>query len=203
VRRAPSPEGARRPIFTVFLVVGLGNPGPKYARNRHNVGFMVVERLAGSEPFRDKLKGRFARTRLAGEDAVLLEPLTFMNLSGESVQAAMQFFKVPLERVLVVHDELDLPFETVRLKKGGGAAGHNGLKSIIQHCGGPDFLRLRVGIGRPERGAVQGHVLSDFSSDEGARLPDVLEDAARAVNAVLEVGVSAAMNRVNARKQTD
>ena len=195
----------------MFLFVGLGNPGPKYAANRHNVGFMVVERLAGAEPFREKLpfrvqlQGRFAKVRLAGEDVVLLEPLTFMNDSGESVQAAMACFEVPLERVLVVHDELDLPFETVRLKRGGGAAGHNGLKSIIQHCGGPDFLRLRVGIGRPERGAVYQHVLSDFSSDpssdEGARLPDVLEDATRAAKAVIEVGISAAMNEVNARNR--
>lgn len=183
----------------MFLVAGLGNPGPKYAKNRHNVGFMVVERLAGPGPWREKYKGRFARVRLGGEDVVLLEPLTFMNLSGESVQAAMQFFKVPPDRLLVVHDELDLPFGTVRLKKGGGVAGHNGLKSIVQHCGGPGFARLRVGIGRPERGAVESHVLSDFSSEEGAALEDVLNDATRAVEAVLAEGLSAAMNAVNAR----
>lgn len=187
----------------MYLVVGLGNPGPQYAKNRHNVGFMAVDRLAeaGGESFRDKFKGRWCKVRVAGGEAVLLEPLTFMNLSGESVQPAMRFFKVELARVLVVHDELDLPFGTVRLKKGGGAAGHNGLRSIIQHCGGPDFLRVRVGIGRPLRGGVQGHVLSDFTKSEGAELDDVLTDTTRAVEAVIADGIQAAMNRVNVRNK--
>lgn len=185
----------------MHLIVGLGNPGPKYAGHRHNVGFMVADRLGGpGAAWREKLKGRFAKVRVGGEDAVLLEPLTYMNLSGESVQEAMRFFKVPLERVLVVHDELDLPFGTLRLKRGGGAAGHNGLKSIIQHCGGPDFVRLRIGIGRPERGPVQKWVLSDFSSEEGAALEDVLNDATRAVTAVLADGLPEAMKAVNTRR---
>ncbi len=185
----------------MFLVVGLGNPGPKYAANRHNVGFMLTERLAADsgEGFRDKFKGRYCKVRLGGDDVALLQPMTFMNLSGESVQPAMRFFKVELEEVLVVHDELDLPFGTLRLKRGGGAAGHNGLKSIIQHCGGPDFLRLRVGIGRPLRGSPQSHVLGDFTKSEGAELEDVLSDATRAVEAVVRDGVQAAMNRVNVR----
>ena len=187
----------------MHLVVGLGNPGLEYAKNRHNVGFMVVERLGGADPWREKWKSRFARVRVGGEGVVLLEPLTFMNRSGEAVQPAMRFFDVPLERVLVVHDELDLPFGTLRLKKGGGVAGHNGLKSVVQHCGGPDFARLRIGIGRPARGAVEKHVLSDFSSEEGAALEDVLHDAARAVTAVMTEGLSAAMNAVNARAKTE
>lgn len=190
----------------MHLVAGLGNPGPKYAGHRHNVGFMVAERLADRSGapgavWRDKWKARHLKVRLGGEDVVLLEPLTFMNLSGEAVQPAMRFFQVPLERVIVVHDELDLPFGTLRLKKGGGAAGHNGLKSIVQHCGGPDFVRLRVGIGRPPHGAVEKWVLSDFSSEEGAALEDVLNDATRAVEAVVSEGISAAMNVVNARNR--
>lgn len=185
----------------MHLVVGLGNPGPEHARNRHNVGFMVVERLAESagERLREKLQGRFAKTRLAGEPVVLLEPLTYMNHSGESVQRAMRFFDVPLERVLVVHDELDLALGTLRLKRGGGVAGHNGLASVVKHCGGPDFMRLRVGIGRPEQGTVRRHVLSDFSSGEGATLEDVLTQATRAVEAVVADGIDAAMNALHAR----
>lgn len=187
----------------MYLVVGLGNPGPKYAKNRHNVGFMAVDRLAeaAGESFRDKFKGRWCKVRLPGSDAVLLEPLTYMNVSGESVQPAMRFFKVELPNVIVVHDELDLPFGTVRLKKGGGAAGHNGLRSIIQHCGGPDFLRVRVGIGRPTHGKVEAHVLSDFSKSESAELDDVLTDTTRAVEAVVADGIKAAMNRINARNK--
>lgn len=188
----------------MHLVVGLGNPGPRYARNRHNVGFMVVDRLAGeaNAAFREKFKGRYATVRLGGEPVVLVKPSTYMNLSGESVQPAMRFFDVPASRLLVVHDELDLPFGTVRLKKGGGAAGHNGLRSIIQHCG-PDFLRLRVGIGRPAQGTVESWVLSDFDASEGAALPDVLSDATRAVEAVVVRGISAAMNTFNVRTQSN
>jgi PTH1 family peptidyl-tRNA hydrolase len=186
----------------MHLVVGLGNPGPKYARNRHNVGFMVVDRLAGGEELKEKFRARYAKVRIGREEAVLLEPLTYMNLSGESVQAAMRFFKVDLEHVLVVHDELDLPFGTLRLKKGGGAAGHNGLRSIIQHCGGPDFLRLRIGIGRPTRGTVESYVLSDFDPTEGAALGDVLKDAVRAVELAVQDGVAQAMNAFNVRPRS-
>lgn len=183
----------------MHLVVGLGNPGPKYAKNRHNVGFMVVDRLAaalGAE-LRDKHRGRAAKVRMGGDDVVLLEPLTYMNLSGESVQEAMRFYKVPLASVLVVHDELDLPFGTLRLKQGGGAAGHNGLKSIIACCGGPDFARLRIGIGRPPQGSPSGWVLGDFDSTESAQLSDVLQLAPPRVEAVIADGIASAMNRFN------
>ena len=139
----------------MHLVAGLGNPGPKYAGNRHNVGFMVVDELArrwGAPSFRSKCKGELTKVAVGGQDVVLLKPMTYMNRSGESVQAAMQFFKVPVGHVACIHDELDLELGVVRLKVGGGTAGHNGLRSVIQHCGSPDFLRCRVGIGRPERG---------------------------------------------------
>ncbi len=187
----------------MHLVVGLGNPGPKYAKNRHNVGFMVVDRLAAAAgvELREKHRGRAAKARLREHDVVLLEPLTYMNRSGESVREAMQFYKVPLASVIVVHDELDLPFGTLRLKQGGGAAGHNGLKSIIQHCGGPDFVRLRIGIGRPPHGNTHGWVLGDFEPSESTALPDVLDLAPRAVEAVIVEGISAAMNTFNARPE--
>ncbi len=182
----------------MHLVVGLGNPGKRYAKNRHNVGFRVVDRLAGDTALRPAWSGRAARVRLGGDEVVLLTPLTYMNLSGESVGEAVRALELPLSKVLVVHDELDLPFGTLRLKSGGGAAGHNGLKSIIAACGA-DFTRLRIGVGRPPEGSVADWVLSDFDEDESARLEVVLQDAARAVEAVVAEGPSAAMNTVNAR----
>ena len=184
----------------MFLVVGLGNPGPKYAATRHNVGFMVVERLRqhhGLAPFKEKFKGVYSRGALRGHEVVLLEPMTYMNLSGTSVQPAMQFFKVDLSGLIVIHDELDLPFGAVRLKWDGGLAGHKGLKSIAASCGGQAFGRVRVGIGRPQVGSVEQHVLSNFSSDEGTQLENVLGSAAAALEDALEFGFSAAMNRHN------
>ncbi|MCB9599631.1 MAG: aminoacyl-tRNA hydrolase [Sandaracinus sp.] len=183
----------------MHLVVGLGNPGPKYAGNRHNVGFHVVERLADGVSFVDKHKGRLAKVELVGRPVQLLMPQTFMNLSGESVQKVLQFFSIPADRLVVVHDELDLAFEDVRIKVGGGLAGHNGLRSIAQHCGGPGFVRVRVGIGRPPVGPVDRFVLSDFSADERARIPDVLDRAATMVRAIVEHGAAKAMNDLHAR----
>ena len=181
----------------MHLVVGLGNPGPKYSGNRHNVGFMVVDRLAArwaAPAFRDKFKAETTKGLLRQGDVVLLKPQTFMNLSGESVQPAMTFYKVPLERVLCVHDELDLAFGVVRIKVGGGTAGHNGLKSMVQRCGGNGFVRVRVGIGRPSA-RTESHVLSDFDASERAELGDVVERACDMVEAALLEGATAAMNR--------
>lgn len=187
----------------MHLVAGLGNPGPKYAKNRHNVGFMVIDRLAAAAgvELRARHRGRAAKIRLGGRDALLLEPLTYMNRSGESVREAMQLYQVPLASLIVVHDELDLPFGTVRLKQGGGAAGHNGLASIVEGCGGPDFVRLRIGIGRPPHGSVHDWVLGDFDPIESASLPDVLQLAPRALEAVIAEGISAAMNTFNVRAE--
>lgn len=185
----------------MWLLVGLGNPGAGYAGNRHNVGFMVMDLLARqvhAAAFREKFSGALSRASVSNEDVALLKPLTFMNLSGESAQKALHFFKLESSQMIVVHDELDLPFGEVRLKVGGGTAGHNGLKSLVQHCG-PEFVRLRVGIGRPAAGRVEGHVLSDFSGDERISISDVLERAAFALTLVLEKGVAEAMNRVNSR----
>lgn len=182
----------------MHLVVGLGNPGPKYAGNRHNVGFMLVDRVAdahGLGPFRDKFKGSFVRGRVAGDELVLLKPATFMNLSGESAGPAATFFKVERPDIVAVHDELDLPFGTVRIKVGGGTAGHNGLKSLVAHTGGNDFVRIRIGIGRPRGGPVERWVLTDFSSDERAALDSVLERASAALEDVLVHGAQAAMAR--------
>lgn len=191
----------------MHLVVGLGNPGKKYERNRHNVGFMVVERLAsahGLGDFKEKFSGVWAKGELSSDGSrhpvALLKPLTFMNLSGDSVQPAAAFLKVAPSSVIVVHDELDLPWRDVRLKVGGGHAGHNGLRSIIGRLGTPEFTRVRVGVGRPPpgfKGDVADYVLQDFDAMERAELPDVVERACAAVEKVVALGAPAAMNAVN------
>lgn len=185
----------------MWLVVGLGNPGAQYSKNRHNVGFMLIDRLVDrwkAPALKDKFQGRFTRGTISGEEFVLLTPLTYMNLSGESVRKAMDFFKVPIANVLVVHDEMDVPFREVRVKVGGGAAGHNGLKSIIQH-GTADFVRLRIGVGRPPRGSAEDWVLGNFDVSESAELPDVLHAAALAAETVVLKGAAAAQNSVNTK----
>jgi len=191
----------------MLLVVGLGNPEPKYAQNRHNVGFMAVDELASltrAEAFRKKFSGEIARTTLGGVDAVLLKPLTYMNLSGDAVQPCAAFFKVAPAAVIVVHDELDLPFGEVRLKLGGGHAGHNGVRSVIARLGTPEFGRVRVGIGRPPesfKGDVADWVLQDFSSAERSDLPNSLRAAAQSVLDIAARGFRAAMNARNTRQK--
>ncbi|MBU0552470.1 aminoacyl-tRNA hydrolase [Myxococcota bacterium] len=182
------------------LIVGLGNPGPRYAGHRHNVGFRVVERLAEEARLslsKQKFKGVYTTGQIARRDVALLQPQTFMNLSGQSVSAARGFFNVELEDILVIHDELDLPFGAVRLKVGGGHAGHNGLRSLVKELGSRDFVRLRVGIGRPAHGDVADYVLSDFSAEERPWLPELIERAAKAVALSLVQGPLMAMNTVN------
>lgn len=189
----------------MLLVVGLGNPGRQYSANRHNVGFMVVDELAGAcrvDGFRSKFNGELAKGELGGEEVVLLKPQTFMNDSGRSVQGAIAFYKPKIDRVIVIHDELDLPFGTVRLKVGGGHAGHNGLRSIMACIGTGEFGRVRFGIGRPPpgfRGEVADYVLSNFDSSERAELPDLLKKAGTTVLEVATRGLAAAMNVHNVR----
>jgi PTH1 family peptidyl-tRNA hydrolase len=183
----------------MYLIAGLGNPGSKYAKHRHNAGFMVLDRFAlahGAPAFRERFSGSFAKLRIGEQDVGLLRPATYMNLSGRSVQAALHFFKLELSSLVVVHDELDLPFGSMRIKRGGGSAGHNGVTSIIEACGSPEFCRVRVGIGRQGSGGAD-YVLSDFSTDQGAELPDVLESASAAVTDIVTRGVQAAMNLHN------
>jgi peptidyl-tRNA hydrolase, PTH1 family len=192
----------------VFLVVGLGNPGREYENSRHNVGFVVadeVKRLHGWPDFKPKFSGLWTRGSLEGHEVVLLKPQTYMNLSGTSVQPAAAFFKVPPEQIVVAHDEIDLPWRDVRLKMGGGHAGNNGIRSIIQSLGTPDFLRVRVGIGKPPagfRGDGADWVLSNFDGVERAELTEVVARAADAIRRVAEVGPAAAMNLVNTRTST-
>ena len=166
------------------LFVGLGNPGAKYQGNRHNIGFMVLDEIArrhGFAPWRRRFQGETSEGTLGGERVILLKPMTFMNESGLSVQDAASFFKISLGDIAAFHDELELPFAKVRVKVGGGIAGHNGLRSITAHLGN-DYKRVRIGIGKPDlKELVPGHVLGDFAKREWAwveALCDVIADNA-------------------------
>jgi PTH1 family peptidyl-tRNA hydrolase len=191
--------------FTGWLVVGLGNPDREYAGTRHNAGFLVVDLLARRWNARDWLSrfhGKFTQAEPpgAGGTVLMLEPQTYMNLSGKSVQGAMAFYRVPPARTLVIHDDMDLEFGMLRLKVGGGSAGHRGLESISAAVG-PDYLRLRFGIGRPERADAVDHVLSRFSPAERAEMELHLEKAADMVEAALREGPQAAMNAHHKRRK--
>jgi PTH1 family peptidyl-tRNA hydrolase len=185
-----------------LLVAGLGNPGREYSGNRHNIGFMVADELARRHVgrFRDKFSGRLAELRLEGKRAALLKPETYMNESGRSIGAALRFFKLAPAKLIVVHDEVDLEPGRLQLRLGGGLAGHNGLRSIAQALGTKDFLRLRVGVGRPGRGdrrAVADFVLSDFESE--VDLGEIVARAADAVELLAGEGPEAAQARFNER----
>jgi len=173
-----------------WLIAGLGNPGPKYERTRHNAGFWFVDELNRRHDLRlkdeRKLKGRAARMKLDGFDVVVLTPDTFMNESGQSLRAAADFYKVPVDRVLVAYDDLDLPPGTVRLKKGGGHGGHNGLRSIFQHLGSPDFRRMRIGIGHPgQAGQVLPWVLGRARPEEEKAIIEAIDRAADVLPQIL------------------
>lgn len=184
------------------LIVGLGNPGKQYENTRHNVGWMVVDAIAAAHGFPAwgaKFKGMASKGKIDGEDVVLLKPLTYMNLSGESVRPALDFYKGKPGGVVVVHDELDIAFGALRAKIGGGDAGHNGLKSITQHLGTPDYARVRFGIGRPERkDMVSDYVLHPFGKAERAVVDEVCLNLAKFAGSVLADPV-AAVAKLNIR----
>jgi PTH1 family peptidyl-tRNA hydrolase len=175
----------------VQLWVGLGNPEPGMARQRHNIGFMAIDRIAhrhGFSPWRQRFRGVVAEGSIGGEKILALKPLTYMNASGESVQAAAAFFKLPPESIAAFHDELDLIPGKIRVKRGGGAAGHNGLRSMDRMLGSPEYLRVRLGIGHPgEKARVLGWVLGDFSKDDALWLGPALDAVADAA-ALLAAG---------------
>lgn len=182
------------------MVVGLGNPGREYAVTRHNVGFMAIDLLFERHGPASKSERRGAwqaEIRLSDEGVVLVKPLTFMNLSGEAVAALVRSYRLGLADLLVVSDDMDLPFGRLRLRERGSAGGHNGLKSIFERLGSQEVSRLRIGVGRPAQGDAIDHVLSQFSGDERHSLPAVLARAADAVEEVIREGVEATMNRVN------
>lgn len=185
-----------------LLVAGLGNPGREYERHRHNVGFMVVDELARRHggSFRGKFSGAIAQVRLGDARVALLEPQTYMNESGRSVQAALRFFRLPPGLLLVVSDEVDLETGRLQVRLGGGLAGHNGLRSVAAQLGTHEFMRLRVGVGRPERGdprPIADYVLAPFAPADD--VPAIVSRAADAVEAVAGEGLEAAQARFNER----
>jgi PTH1 family peptidyl-tRNA hydrolase len=186
-----------------LLVAGLGNPGREYARNRHNVGWLVVDELAQRHggAWKAKFNGKLAEVRIDGHKVALLKPETYMNESGRAIRSAMQFFKLEPDAVLVVHDESDLPLGRLQARRGGGLAGHNGLRSVARHLGTPDFLRLRVGVGRPERGdprPLADYVLSDFAAHDDPER--VVAEAADAVELLDAEGLDVAQRVINGKR---
>ncbi len=190
---------------TPFLVVGLGNPGPRYARTRHNAGFMVIDEFAHKHGLRfSKGQGNseVARGTVAGTPVILVKPLTFMNESGMAVGAVSRFYRVPIARILIVYDEIALPLGTIRLREKGSSAGHNGIKSIIHHLGTQNFARLRVGVDQPSPGRHTqiDWVLGRFTGDEQVVMDETILRALEAIEAVLRGGIERAMNLYNAKE---
>jgi PTH1 family peptidyl-tRNA hydrolase len=185
----------------VKLVAGLGNPGSKYAMTRHNIGFMVADLLAARHSIsigKEKKRSETGKGMIVGTPVVLTKPLTFMNLSGETVGPLAAYLDIIVEDIIVIHDDLDLDFGRIKIKTGGGHGGHNGLKSLISHLSSREFVRIRVGIGKPPAGGdVSSYVLNQFSAEEKKELNNVIELAADAVEAVISEGVARAMNNFN------
>lgn len=183
------------------LIAGLGNPGIKYARNRHNVGFMLLDKLARAEHKtfeRQRFNAQLLEVNLAGERVLLVKPQTYMNLSGSAVGKLAAFYRIPRAEVMVVYDDLDLPLGKIRLRANGSSGGHHGMESIINHLGGNDIPRLRIGIGRPDPTQDIGHVLGNFHDDETSTLDDVLARAENAIRVWVSDGITKAMNEFNA-----
>lgn len=194
------PEKAAGPVE--WIIVGLGNPGQQYSETRHNAGWQLLDTIVRRRPeFRfdeKRSKGLIARGDLAGVKVALVKPQTYMNLSGEAVGPIARFYKVPPERIVVAFDDLDLPLAALRLRKKGGAGGHNGMRSLIQHLGTEEFPRIRLGIGRPPgQMPGQAYVLQKFKADEWQAMAATYERAAEAVEAIVTEGMDMAMNRFN------
>ncbi len=186
--------------MSTYIVAGLGNPGPTYQWTRHNAGFLFLDRLADRENIsitKKSFSGFCGELSLAGHRLILLKPQTFMNLSGVSVMQALQFHKLPLSHVIVIHDELDLPFGTVRFKNGGGHGGHNGLRSIMENLGKSDYIRLRIGIGKSLHGDTTSHVLGKIPPEQMEALSRVLDGGIEMFKVMLTEGLPKAMSLYN------
>ena len=181
------------------LIIGLGNPGDEYRNTRHNVGFHVVDDLRRRHggTVQQRFKGELCRTTIVGERCLLVKPLTYMNRSGIAVALVTSYFDIPVSDLIVVHDEVDFPFATLRIKQGGGTAGHKGLRSILESVGSAEFTRVRVGVGRPSHGDVANYVLSGVARADQALWDDVVARAATAVEDILSSSVLRAMNHWN------
>lgn len=200
-RRAGRADAVLDSYHPVKLIVGLGNPGAKYARNRHNVGFMAVDRLvhgARQDFTRRRFNAQLAKVPLGNEQALVAKPQTYMNLSGSAVGKLAAFYHLPRPAVMVVYDDLDLPLGKIRLRANGSAGGHHGMDSIIHVLGGSDIPRLRIGIGRPDPKQDIGHVLGNFHADEQDLLEEALARAEQALRVWAQDGIVVAMNQFNA-----
>lgn len=186
----------------MLLIVGLGNPGPAYEVTRHNVGFMLADRLSErcSISFSPSPSALWGRGRVFGQEAVVIKPLTYMNLSGRAVREFRDAYSVDTESIIVAYDDCDLPFGRLRIRKNGGSGGHRGINSIIEHLGSQNFPRIRLGIGRPLEGDIVDYVLSPFSEEETATLDDMLQRGVSSIEAMVSRGLDYAMNSFNASK---
>ena len=184
----------------MWLLVGLGNPGSKYERTRHNIGFMAIDAIAeayGVTSFKSKFQSQMAEGRIGTQKVVLLKPQTYMNNSGQAVGMAAKYFKVDTDRIVIFHDELDLPACKSRIKQGGGNAGHNGLKSVQAHLGDPDFWRVRLGIGHPgQKSKVHGYVLKDFGKEEMVWVEELTQSIARHADMLVAGDTTGYMSKV-------
>ncbi|MGZ3745051.1 MAG: aminoacyl-tRNA hydrolase [Pseudobdellovibrionaceae bacterium] len=187
----------------MWLIVGLGNPGNQYSLTRHNIGFMAVDyhlKGLGSPPLKNQFKAEIFQTKIGNHGVLFCKPQTFMNLSGESVQALLGFYKIPLDHLIVVHDEIDQAFGQMKIQKNRGHGGHNGIKSISGLLGSADYIRLRLGVGRPAnpKVPVADYVLNKFTAEEFQALPEFLNKACDAVEAIISDGVQKASTSFNA-----
>jgi PTH1 family peptidyl-tRNA hydrolase len=191
----------------MILVAGLGNPGSEYASTKHNLGFLTVDEIgkrAGIDLKKKKFSGIYGVGTFNNDKLILLKPETYMNRSGESVSSAVSFYHIPAENIIIIHDELDLPTGTVRIKAGGGSAGHKGLKSVMGELGSGDFIRVRIGIGKPrEKKGTVSHVLTKFNKEESELVRESLLRAADAVLEIIQHGLQKAMNKYNVRPESE
>jgi peptidyl-tRNA hydrolase, PTH1 family len=185
------------------LIVGLGNPGTKYRFTRHNIGFLVIDHLSDKFDIavgQKKFDAFYGKGKIGTVPVMLAKPQTFMNLSGFAVQRLIDYFEIGIQDLIVIHDDLDLPFPSIRLKSGGGHGGHKGLMSIIEQSGTGDFTRVRLGIGKPaHKGLVESYVLELFSKDEMEFIPNIIEEASMAIMELLSSGIQAAMNQYHGK----
>ncbi len=192
----------------MWLIAGLGNPGPKYAETRHNVGFMVLDHWAQIRRIqseKDEFKAKTARLKLRGDDAIIAKPLTYMNLSGGPIQQIMSFYKIPMTNLLIVHDEVDLPFGTLKFQQNRGPGGHNGLKDINEKLGSQNYGRLKFGVGRPPhpKMEVADYVLQKFDDQEISELPPLIDKAIEGLECYINEGYSKAATKFNIKPQKE
>ncbi len=186
----------------MWLIVGLGNPGSQYKFNRHNIGFMAVDSFVGPEKlksYKSEFKAEFQKLKFKDEEIFVLKPMTYMNLSGESVQELATFYKIPLDRIVVIHDEIDQPFGKIKVQKARGHGGHNGVRDITAKMGSNDYIRLRLGVGRPSHPGfnVADYVLQNFAKEEQAGLEDLLIQSTLALETIIIDGYAKAANKFN------